>query len=66
LENSINIYVNDLRNNLEKLDKNTPVVVYCAVGFRGYLATKTLRNLGYKAYNVLGGIEAIKRFKKIN
>lgn len=66
LENSINIYVNDLRNNLEKLDKNTPIVVYCAVGFRGYLATKILRNLGYKAYNVLGGIEAIKRFKKIN
>ncbi|UOD35617.1 FAD-dependent oxidoreductase [Deferribacteraceae bacterium V6Fe1] len=66
LENSINIYVNDLRNNLEKLDKNTPVVVYCAVGFRGYLATKILRNLGYKAYNILGGIEAIKRFKKIN
>lgn len=66
LDNAINIYINDLRNNLEKLDKNKPIVVYCAVGFRGYLATKILRNLGYEAYNILGGIEAIKRFKKIN
>jgi NADPH-dependent 2,4-dienoyl-CoA reductase/sulfur reductase-like enzyme/rhodanese-related sulfurtransferase len=65
LENSINIYINDLRNHLDILDKDTPVVVYCAVGFRGYLATRILRNLGFKAYNILGGIEAVKRFKKI-
>lgn len=66
LNGSININVNELRDNLDKIDKEKPVFVYCAVGFRGYLAIKILRNRGFKAYNILGGIEAINRFEKIH
>lgn len=66
LNGSVNINVNELRDNLDKIDKEKPVFVYCAVGFRGYLATKILRNRGFKAYNILGGIEAINRFEKIH
>lgn len=66
LEGAINIYVNDLREHLDKVDSEKPVFVYCAVGFRGYLATKILRNRGFKAYNILGGIETVNRFKKLN
>lgn len=65
LNGSINIGVNDLRDNLNKIDVEKPVFVYCAVGFRGYLATKILRSRGFKAYNVLGGIGAVNRFEKI-
>jgi NADPH-dependent 2,4-dienoyl-CoA reductase/sulfur reductase-like enzyme/rhodanese-related sulfurtransferase len=65
LENSINIYVNDIRKKLDKFDKSKPVYIYCTVGFRGYIAVRILRNLGYEAYNILGGIEAVERLKRI-
>lgn len=65
VEGAKNIYVNDLRDQLDSLDKSTPVYVYCAVGFRGYLAMRMLRHLGYEAYNVTGGIEAYERLKRL-
>lgn len=65
VKNAINIYLNDLRESLEELNKNKPVYIYCAVGYRGYVATKLLRNYGFDAYNISGGIEAIKRVAKI-
>ncbi|CAN5481456.1 rhodanese-like domain-containing protein [soil metagenome] len=38
-------------------DKHTPVMVYCAGGGRGRLATDTLRQLGYEnAANIAGGL----------
>ncbi|WP_022852286.1 FAD-dependent oxidoreductase [Limisalsivibrio acetivorans] len=65
IDDAVNIYVNELRKNLDKIDKSRPVYLYCAVGFRGYIALRTLRNLGYEAYNITGGIEAFNRIKKI-
>ncbi|MGA1863118.1 FAD-dependent oxidoreductase [Deferribacter thermophilus] len=65
LEKAKNIYVNDIRDHLDEIDKNKPVYIHCAVGFRGYLATRFLRNLGYEAYNIIGGLEAINRIKCI-
>ncbi len=65
LEGAINIFVNDVRKNTDKIDRSRPVYVYCAVGFRGYLAVRTLRNLGYEAYNITGGIEAYNRAARI-
>jgi rhodanese-related sulfurtransferase len=50
---------------LDKFDKSKPVYIYCTVGFRGYIAVRILRNLGYEAYNILGGIEAVERLKRI-
>lgn len=38
-----------------ELDKNKKVYVHCAVGQRGYYATRMLRNLGFDAYNYSGG-----------
>ncbi|CAN5126389.1 rhodanese-like domain-containing protein [soil metagenome] len=38
-------------------DKRTPVMLYCAGGGRGRLATDTLRQLGYEnAANIEGGL----------
>ena len=64
LDNSINIPLDNLRDRAdEMLDKSKPVYVYCTVGFRGYLAARTLRSMGYDAYNITGGIESCERVK---
>ncbi len=65
VKNAVNIYINELRDSIGELPKNKPIYVYCAVGYRGYIASKLLQNLGFEAYNILGGIEAIKRIAKI-
>jgi len=65
IDGALNVPLNELRANLEKLDKSRPVYVYCAVGFRGYQAVRSLRNLGFEAYNVTGGIEAYERIKRL-
>ncbi len=64
-ENSENIPLQNLRDNLKNLDKTKVIYVYCAVGFRGYIAAKILRYYGFKAYNILGGMETLMRFKKL-
>lgn len=55
IKNSINIPVNDLRKNLDKLDKNKEIIVYCAVGIRGYIAARLLKANGFKVKNLSGG-----------
>jgi adenylyltransferase/sulfurtransferase len=42
-------------------DKDTPIVVYCAGGVRSALATKTLKDMGYKnVQSMVGGFNAWK------
>lgn len=44
---------------LEKIDKSRPVVVYCTVGYRSERAAKKLRKLGFnQVYNLYGSIYA--------
>ena len=53
---SINIPVDDLRNRLDELPKNKDIIVYCAIGLRGYLALKILMQNGFtKVKNLSGG-----------
>jgi len=61
---SINIPVNDLRERLDELPKDKELVIYCAVGFRGYLATTILGQNGFEARNLLGGYNFFKRAEK--
>lgn len=58
IENSINIPVNDLRNNLDKLDREKEILVYCAVGIRGYIAARILKANGFKVRNLNGGYKS--------
>lgn len=52
----INIPVDELRMNLSRLPKDKPVVVTCAVGLRGYLASRILSQNGFnKVCNLSGG-----------
>ena len=40
-----------------KLNTKKDIIIYCAVGFRGALATKTLKTMGYNnVYNLKGGL----------
>ncbi|WP_083262444.1 rhodanese-like domain-containing protein [Roseivirga sp. 4D4] len=55
----IDYYKSDFKSQLQKLDKEKPVAVYCAVGVRSNSALKILRKIGFKeAYDLAGGIEA--------
>ena len=54
--NSINISVDELRDKLDKLDKNKTIVLYCATGIRAYVATRILLQNGFdKVKNLSGG-----------
>ena len=54
-KNSIHIPVDELRNNLDKLDKDKKYVVYCRTGLRSYIACRILMQNGFDIYNITGG-----------
>ena len=48
-----------LKEGLSELDKQKPVVAYCAIGGRSLAAAQLLSGLGFKEiYNLKGGIKA--------
>ena len=56
IQNSINISVDELRANIDMLDKNKTIVLYCATGIRAYVATRILLQKGFsKVKNLSGG-----------
>lgn len=53
---AINIPLDELREHLSEIPTNRPVVVFCAVGLRGYLALRILMGKGYRnVRNLIGG-----------
>lgn len=47
----------DFKEKVSKLDKDQPIVVYCAVGGRSYQSTEVLKSLGFKEiYDLKRGI----------
>jgi NADPH-dependent 2,4-dienoyl-CoA reductase/sulfur reductase-like enzyme/rhodanese-related sulfurtransferase len=52
---AVNVPVDELRARLADVPRDRPVVTYCQVGMRGYLATRVLRQHGYDAANLGGG-----------
>ena len=58
LDNAINIPLNELRENLHRLDTNKKIFICCAVGLRGYLAQRILKQHNFQnTYNLSGGFE---------
>lgn len=55
ISGAVNIPVDDIRERLNEIDKNKPVVVFCAVGLRGYIAARILMANGYDVRNLSGG-----------
>lgn len=60
VEGSIHINVNELRDNLDQLDKNKEYWIHCAVGIRAYIAERILKQNGFKCKNITGGYKSIK------
>lgn len=56
------IPLGQLRDRLAELPKERPIVVYCKLGLRGYLAECILRQNGFDAYNLSGGWLTWKMF----
>ena len=55
ISGAVNIPVDDLRQRIHEIDKDKPVVVFCAVGLRGYIAARILMANGYDVRNLSGG-----------
>jgi rhodanese-related sulfurtransferase len=52
---AVNLPIDELRERLGEIPRDRPVVAYCQVGMRGYMATLILRKAGLDAYNLGGG-----------
>ena len=57
-DNSVNVSLSELRKEVDKLPKDKEIWTYCAVGLRGYLASRFLSQKGYKVKNIAGGIKS--------
>ncbi len=57
IDGQVNIPIKTLLDNLDALpvDKDQPIIVYCAIGHRGAMAMTTLRLLGYTDVTSIGG-----------
>ncbi|OFY88005.1 MAG: CoA-disulfide reductase [Bacteroidetes bacterium RIFCSPLOWO2_12_FULL_35_15] len=58
---SINIPIDDLRKNIDKIPKDKAIYLFCEVGLRGYLSQRILNQNGFKnVYNLSGGYSSWK------
>lgn len=56
IEGAIHIPVNALRDRLSEVDGTKEIMVYCAIGLRGYIAARILKQNGFEnVRNVSGG-----------
>ena len=53
---SILIPLGTLAQNIDKLDKNKKIMVYCHSGMRSVSAARLLSSVGFKVLNIKGGI----------
>lgn len=57
INGALHIPLNDLRSRLDELDKTRRYVVFCAVGLRGYIGYRILKQHGFTAINLSGGFK---------
>jgi sulfur-carrier protein adenylyltransferase/sulfurtransferase len=58
------IPMGELKDALDKLDKDKPTLVYCAVGGRSRVAAQLMSGMGFKeVFNLAGGIKAYRGAK---
>ncbi len=62
---AINIPLNDLRQNLDKLDKNKAYIVSCQSGLRSYTAERILKQEGFKVENLDGAYGLYSKVKNL-
>ncbi|MGC8870166.1 MAG: CoA-disulfide reductase [Brevinematia bacterium] len=56
IDGAVNIPVDEIRNNLNKIPKDKKIITYCGVGLRAYIACRILYQNGFEeVYNLTGG-----------
>lgn len=55
IDTAINIPVDELRDNIDGLDKDSNIIVYCRTSYRSNLAYRILKNTGFKSVCNLNG-----------
>lgn len=60
IKNSVNIPLDNLRREISRLDKDKPVIVYCANGMRSGLARQILLKSGFKEVHKGGSYRSLK------
>lgn len=59
---AMHLPIDELRARHHELPKDKPIIAYCAVGLRGYTASRILKQLGYDVRNLSGGIKTYRAF----
>lgn len=63
---ALNVELDDLRNQFDKLPRDKTIIIYCAIGLRGYLASRILLQNGYgEVYNLSGGYKTFSTVSDI-
>ncbi len=61
LEGAVNIPLDDMRQLTGRIPADKPIVLYCGVGLRGYLASCILRQRGFDdVRNLVGGLKTYR------
>ncbi len=62
IDDSVNIELDKLRENLDRIPKDKKIMIYCGVGLRGYVAARILKQNGFdEVYNLSGGLKVYKQ-----
>ncbi|HSR51309.1 MAG TPA: FAD-dependent oxidoreductase [Acidobacteriota bacterium] len=62
---SVNLPLSQLRHRMEELPKDREIWIICMVGQRAYYAVRALRQCGYDAKNLSGGLQTYRYFKSL-
>jgi len=63
---SVLIPLNDLRERLAEIPRDKPIMIFCQVGLRGYIAERMMKQLGFKnVKNLCGGYKTYKPLAKM-
>ncbi len=64
IDTALNVPLPELRSRLSELPKDRTLVVFCAVGLRGYVAEQILRHNGFRVKNLSGGFTTWQMVKR--
>ncbi len=62
MDDAVNIELDKIRENLDRIPKDKKIMIYCGVGLRGYVAARILKQHGFdEVYNLSGGLKVYKQ-----
>ena len=63
IRGAVNRPIDSLRSVSDDLPRDRPIIAYCEVGQRGYLATRILMQRGFDATNLNGGFRTYQAYR---